>query len=44
MPFDAHEKHIVQMIDILVEIDDVAVVIRDKARDLRNDPRGVGAM
>ena len=44
LPFDAHEKHIVQMIDILVEIDDVAVVIRDKARDLRNDPRGVGAM
>ena len=44
LPFDAHEKHIVEMIDILVEIHDVALVVRDKTRDLRNDARRIGAM
>ena len=44
LPFDAHEKHVVDVIDVLVKIDDVALVVRNKACNLGNDARRIGAM
>ena len=43
-PFYAHEEHPFYLIDVLVQIDDVAFVVGDKLRHLRDDALLVGAM
>lgn len=43
-PFDAHKEHALDVIDELIDVDDIAAVIGDKARDFGDNPRRIGAM
>ena len=36
-PFDAHEEHAFHLVHILIQVDDVSFVIRDKFRHFRDD-------
>lgn len=42
--FDTHEEHILRVVDMLIEVDDVTLVERDEVGYLRDDARLVGAM
>ena len=44
LPGDPHEKHVFRMVDILVQIDDVAFVDRDEVGHLGQNSRLVGTM
>ena len=44
LPFYSHEKHALHLVHILVEIDDVSLIIRNKFRNLRNDTLLIRAM
>lgn len=43
-PFDAHEEHAVDIVDILVDIDDIAAVIGDEAGEFGDDALSIGAV
>ena len=43
-PFYAHEEHPFYLIDVLVQIDDVALVVSDELRHFRDDALLVGAV
>jgi len=43
-PFDPHEKHPVFPIYVLVQINDISLVVRNKLRDFRNDAWPIGTM
>ena len=43
-PLDAHEEHVVLVVNVLLEIQDVAPVLEDKMRDGVDKPWLVGAI